>query len=105
VFAAPRVELPAHDEPWTTAVAVTITHYFNEVSFDVDNLPKPILDGIKGLVIEDDAQVTDLVVRKRRAVGDHALRDPSPALAGALAREAEFVRILVEEVPTVGDER
>ena len=32
---------------------------------DVDNLPKPILDALSGMIFADDHQVTDLLVRKR----------------------------------------
>ncbi len=33
---------------------VTITYVYDEVPLDVDNIPKPILDALKGLVFSDD---------------------------------------------------
>jgi hypothetical protein len=101
---AARAELVAGFEPWAAAVAVTITHYFTAASMDVDNLPKPILDGIKALVVKDDAQVVELIVRKRVIANARSFRDPSPILAGALAAQAEFVHILVEEIAPMGDD-
>ena len=32
----------------------TITHFYNDVEVDADNLPKPIIDALKGLVFLDD---------------------------------------------------
>jgi crossover junction endodeoxyribonuclease RusA len=37
---------------------------------DIDNLPKPILDALKGLVYLDDTQITDVVCRKRNLHSD-----------------------------------
>ena len=48
---------------------VVLTYYFKDESrsesLDVDNIPKPILDALSGLVYADDRQITDLVCRKR----------------------------------------
>ncbi len=51
--------------PVDGAVAVSMVYIFDTVPFDVDNIPKPILDAMKGLVYSDDSQVSDLVCRKR----------------------------------------
>ena len=45
------------------ALAVSITHLFDRAELDVDNMPKPILDALKGLIYSDDAAVTDLNCR------------------------------------------
>ena len=42
-----------------------VTYFFDDTPFDVDNIPKPILDALKGLVFRDDSQVYDLLCRKR----------------------------------------
>lgn len=46
-------------------------------SMDIDNLPKPILDALKGLVYLDDEQVTDIVCHKRDL--NRALRVANPS--------------------------
>ena len=53
--------------PINQRVRVTIITFFNNDSplIDVDNVPKRILDAIKGTVIIDDYLVTDLVSLKR----------------------------------------
>ena len=53
---------------------MTIITFFNNDSppFDVDNVPKRILDAIKGSIIMDDDLITDLVSLKRNR--DQTLR-------------------------------
>lgn len=41
------------DSPVAGSVAVTITYFFESGEPDVDNIPKPILDAMKGLVYSD----------------------------------------------------
>ena len=41
-------------------VSVTITHFFEGAPADLDNISKLILDGLKGVVLLDDRQVSDL---------------------------------------------
>ena len=67
-------------------VAVTITYFYNTTPLDVDNIPKPILDGLKGMVYQDDDQVFDMLCRKRD-LNDSALTDsgPFPSVTGSSA--------------------
>ena len=51
--------------PVAVPVLVTITYFFDGTPVDVDNIPKPILDALKGLVFRDDSQVYDLLCRKK----------------------------------------
>src|SRR5437868_458673 len=52
-------------------VAVTISHFFEGAPADIDNIPKLILDALKGVVLADDRQVSDLIVQRRRLVGPY----------------------------------
>ena len=49
----------AYVEPQLYAgmVRVEITHFYDARAGDVDNIAKPILDGLKGSVLADDSQV------------------------------------------------
>lgn len=78
---------------------LTIIHFYDSVSMDIDNLPKPILDALKGLVYLDDEQITDVVCRKRNLHGDFRLENPSSVLAEGFGRGNEFLYILVENAP------
>ena len=45
------------EQPFVGDVMVTITYLYNRrsINIDVDNIPKPILDALKGLVYSDDS--------------------------------------------------
>ena len=79
-------------------VMVTITHFYNDVEIDADNLLKPIVDGLKGLVFLDDRQLTDLICR-RRNVRSVRVINPSGLLSEGLRRSDDFLHIVVAEAP------
>ena len=74
---------------------VTITYFFDGASLDVDNIPKPILDALKGVVYSDDSEVTDLLCRKRYLNGDLRIPQPSALLLETLSRSEQFLHIIV----------
>ena len=81
-------------------VMVTINYFFDGVSLDVDNVPKPILDALKGLIFADDTQVTDLLCRKRNVKLALDIERPSPLLMTTFDRRDQFLHILVADAPT-----
>ena len=81
---------------------VTITYLFEGASLDVDNIPKPILDAIKGLVYVDDSQVSDLLCRKRDMKGDLRIANPSSLLLETLRDSEQFLHVAV--VSAMGQE-
>lgn len=83
--------------PYAREVKVAITYFFEGVSIDVDNVPKPILDALKGLVYVDDVQVTDLLCRKRELSGELRIQNPSPILVATLSGLEEFLHIVVSD--------
>ena len=89
----------AGELPVTEQVMLTITYFYEEASLDVDNIPKPILDALKDLVYSDDAQVTDLVCRKRNLNGDLRIENLSSVLAEGFSRGNEFLYVVVEDAP------
>jgi crossover junction endodeoxyribonuclease RusA len=78
---------------------LTVTYFYESVSMDIDNLPKPISDALKGLVYLDDEQVTDVLCRKRNLASNFRIENPSSVLAEGLSRGNEFLYIVVEETP------
>lgn len=81
-------------------VMVTINYFFDGVSLDVDNVPKPILDALKGLIFADDAQVTDWLCRKRNVKLELDIERPSPLLLTTFDRRDQFLHIQVADAPT-----
>ena len=93
---------PVGELPVTGPIMLTITYFYDSVSMDVDNIPKPISDSLKGLVYLDDEQVTDILCRKRNLNSDLRIENPSSVLAEGLGRGKEFLYIVVEEAPDQG---
>ena len=91
--------------PFDGNVKITIIyfHFYDGSPIDVDNVPKPILDTLKGLVYNDDSQITDLVCRKRVVGTQHDVETESPILSRALDIEEPFVYILIEESEILED--
>ena len=74
---------------------VVITYFFKGEALDVDNMPKPILDALNGLIYADDSQITDLVCRKRDRNRDLQFENPSSVLVETLGRSEQFLYITV----------
>ena len=85
----------ASDPATTAPIAVSITYFFEGSSLDVDNMPKAILDALKGLVYVDDSQITDLVCRKRDLTTELRITNPSARLTEALGEGSEFLFVVV----------
>ena len=83
--------------PFDGEVMVTITYFFEGASLDVDNIPKPILDALNGVVYSDDSQVTDLLCRKRDLSGDLRIPQPSALLLESLSQAEQFLHIIVTD--------
>ncbi len=88
------------EPPHPGAVAVTITYFFDGGSPDVDNIPKPVLDALKGIVYDDDGQVSDLLCRKRDLGEELLIQNPSATLLRSLADHQPLLHISVTEAKT-----
>ena len=96
---------PQETSPVEVSVSVEITHFYEGAPADVDNIIKPILDGIKGFVYADDALVTDVVSRRRPLAGPYTVAPMSSVLADGLAGNREFLHIRVAVAPIGGELR
>ena len=90
---------PDGEPPTSGNVMLSITYVYNGRPIDVDNVPKPILDALKGLVFLDDRQVTDMHCRRRNLYDNLVLMDPSNSLRQAVVSGTEVVQILVSDAP------
>lgn len=85
---------PLDDEPQMGELSATIVYFHvGPPRPDVDNIAKPILDALKGLVYRDDRAIVQLLVRRTKLEPSFAMRNPPPVLATTLAqaREEDFV--------------
>lgn len=88
------------DAPTPESVMLTVTYFFTDVQMDVDNIPKPISDALNGLVYDDDAQITDVLCRKRDLINtEFRTENIPPILREAIVRKMPFIHILVENAP------
>ncbi|MYB38821.1 MAG: RusA family crossover junction endodeoxyribonuclease [Gammaproteobacteria bacterium] len=83
-------------------VMVAITYFFHGNSLDVDNIPKPMLDALKGMVYVDDTQVTDLLCRKRAIGGELRIEPASSLLLETLDRGEQFLHVAVTDARSNG---
>ena len=90
---------PIDAVPVTHPVRLEITHFYEDVELDVDNVAKPIIDALKGLIFLDDRQVTDLLCRKRDLGRSLRVTNPSSVLAEGLSRDNDFLLVTVMEAP------
>lgn len=81
---------------------VAITYFFHGNSLDVDNIPKPMLDALKGMVYVDDTQVTDLLCRKRAIGGELRIEPASSLLLETLDRGEQFLHVAVTDARSNG---
>ncbi len=90
---------PAAEVPVVGSIMLTITYFYENISMDVDNLPKPISDALKGLVYVDDEQVPDVLCRKRNRRSVFRIENPSNVLNDGLRRGNEFLYVVVAQAP------
>ena len=81
-------------------VAVTITYVSNRVRLDVDNIPKPILDALTGLVYAADRQVADLVCRRKSLGPNLRIRNASPLFYESFRAGGQFLHVMVDNAPS-----
>ena len=88
-------------QPISQNVMVTITCFFNGSStpFDVDNVPKRILDALKRIIVHDDGQVTDLICRKRNLDDNLQVSNLSQILLSSLTLNDPFIHIVFAPAP------
>ena len=95
VHAAALARWPVGDRPTrSNRVAVRITNYFTLSPPDIDNIIKPILDALNGLVYEDDRQVSRVTSVKHDL--SESVSDPAPLVAEGLALCSELIHVRIE---------
>ena len=66
---------------------------------DVDNIAKPIVDALKGLVYADDASITDVLCRRRSSGSISGNESLSTVLSDCLSQFGDSVYIVIDEAP------
>lgn len=80
---------------FTDTVMVQIIYFYDDIALDIDNIVKPILDAIIGLVYVDDAQITDIIIKKRNLFANFETDQNTLLLAKNFRRENEFLHVAI----------
>ena len=107
VRAAAAAAVPDDFIPALGALRVRLVFCHRGTNLDLDNIIKPILDAMTGIVYSNDEQIIDLIASKRTFASVRQLKTPPSRLVRAIGeegKEAEFVFISVaaavkEELP------
>jgi crossover junction endodeoxyribonuclease RusA len=104
VSEAARQRLAETNLPANQDFSVLIIYFYHgDVTLDVDNIAKSLLDGLKGVAFGDDQQVSELRVRKTRLGVGLSLTGASPYLLDAIERMSrsgqDFVYVRVDQSP------
>src|SRR5437667_6105160 len=83
----------------TEPVAITLLYFYDEVALDADNILKPIQDALIGIILQDDAVVTDVAIRRRWRGTSFTLNAISEVLAAGLDLGREFVYVALTDAP------
>lgn len=89
--------------PFEGDVRAWITYYHEGPAPGRDNMAKPIMDALQGLVFRNDRQVRDLHAQLRNINDPFRLRGISMPLAWAFHRGRVFVHVRVEVAEDSGD--
>lgn len=86
---------PEAEVPTDQRLAMKIGYFYIEAAPDLDNILKPIIDALKGVVFSDDELIDDLVASKRPKA-NYRVADVSPILLRALGGNSDFVYVVVD---------
>ena len=93
---------PINSRPLGTA-SLTLLYLYEEAALDLDNIVKPIQDALVGVALDDDALVSDIVIRRRSLRTTFRLDGLTPVLTAAFDRGGEFVYVKIEDAPAQED--
>lgn len=96
------------DEPMSGSFLVCVTYLVDHVKRrkpipDIDNINKPIIDSLVGVVYADDHVVTDVLSRKRDFDGALHVNNPSQKLLQGLSTRGDLLHVFVDDAPIRDD--
>jgi crossover junction endodeoxyribonuclease RusA len=83
----------------TEPVALRLLYLYDDIVLDIDNILKPILDALIGVLLEDDSVITDVEIRRRWRRSSFTYNAISPILAAGLSLDREFVHVVLSDAP------
>ncbi|MEX0727708.1 MAG: RusA family crossover junction endodeoxyribonuclease [Planctomycetaceae bacterium] len=90
VAASAHAALPNSFSELSGQLRVLLYVFFTTAGVDIDNVLKPILDAMTGVVYLDDGQVIDVIAAKRYLGASYGVADLSPILTARLKSSETF---------------
>lgn len=91
-----RFRWPGDAVTLDVTVSVRLSYFYTTDILDVDNIIKPVLDELKGLVYRDDIQVVKVISQKQLVPVGSLLPVATSALSDGLRSRSDFLYVLVE---------
>jgi len=85
----------AGDSPLAVELKVSILYAYETTKRDADNIPKFVVDALKGLVYADDGQIGRVFIDRIQINDHHRIRNVTPELARGIASGRDFVFVRV----------
>ena len=77
-------------------LSMEIHHFYTRGNLlDIDNLQKPILDGLKGAAYDDDGQIDRITAQRYNLSGSYVVEDVREEWADWLELGGDFVSVLI----------
>jgi Holliday junction resolvase RusA-like endonuclease len=84
--------------PAVCRLHVEIVHYFRDGQIDLDNLAKPFLDSLKGIVYLDDGQIDSLWLIRTNLEMPLVMQNVNPIVLRELVKGSDFIYASVREL-------
>ncbi|HEY84197.1 MAG TPA: RusA family crossover junction endodeoxyribonuclease [Chloroflexi bacterium] len=82
---------------------VTLVYLYDDAPVDVDNIIKPILDSLTGLIYDDDILVTDVESHRRSLTGSFEIAKYPDLLVRGILSGKECVYVKIEKSKALED--
>jgi len=97
------------NEKWSGApynsgnLHVTLVYLYDDAPVDVDNIIKPILDALTGLIYDDDVLITDVESHRRSLAGSFEVAKYPDLLIKGILSGKECVYVSIEKSKALED--
>ncbi|MBN1149137.1 MAG: hypothetical protein JXA78_17895 [Anaerolineales bacterium] len=82
--------------PSNASLRFAITYYYGDIPVDTEDIVKPIMDALIGLVYNDNSQITEITQSRQDLYGSFRIPNLSPTLAAGFGRGREFLHVQID---------
>jgi hypothetical protein len=82
--------------PSNASLQFSVTYYYEDVPVEMEDIVKPIMDALIGLVYNDNSQITEITQSRQNLYSSFRIPDLSPTLADGFGRGCEFLHVQID---------